>query len=281
MPVTRHTYRQRGFTLAEIAIAFVIVALLIGGAVLTFSAQNDARQVADTQRILEQARDAILGFAIRADRFPCPAPGGATGVETFTAPGAAPPNTDHTCNTSVPGAGVAVGFVPALTLGIGPTDPQGYLVDAWGNRVRYAVSTWSQAALDITQCPPNQTPPDFTRCPAFTTSGAMKGLGFAALPATPPGLIRICDASGCGGLQFSAPAVLYSTGRNLLTLTSATIGLDEDANIHIGGPAGPVDATFVAHEPRPAGAPGGAFDDLVIWVSPNILYNRLIAAGAI
>ena len=25
-------------------------------------------------------------------------------------------------------------------------------------------------------------------------------------------------------------------------------------------------------------APGGEFDDLVVWVSPNILYNRMVAA---
>jgi len=51
--------RQHGFTLAELAIVTVIIALLIGGTVLTFSAQNDAREIADTQRTLDQARDAV------------------------------------------------------------------------------------------------------------------------------------------------------------------------------------------------------------------------------
>ncbi len=25
-------------------------------------------------------------------------------------------------------------------------------------------------------------------------------------------------------------------------------------------------------------APGGAYDDVVLWISPNILYNRMVAA---
>ncbi len=45
---------------------------------------------------------------------------------------------------------------------------------------------------------------------------------------------------------------------------------DETAN-------GDNDRVFVSHTPTPPGL--NEFDDLVIWISPNILYNRLIAAG--
>ena len=38
------------------------------------------------------------------------------------------------------------------------------------------------------------------------------------------------------------------------------------------------DRVFVSRPPSPAPA---IFDDLVIWVSPNILYGRMIAAGAL
>ncbi|MBK8525072.1 MAG: hypothetical protein IPL58_14040 [Betaproteobacteria bacterium] len=33
------------------------------------------------------------------------------------------------------------GFVPARTLSLGPTDANGYLLDAWDNPIRYAVTT--------------------------------------------------------------------------------------------------------------------------------------------
>jgi len=143
--------RQHGFTLAELAIVTVIIALLIGGTVLTFSAQNDAREIADTQRTLDQARDAIIGFALRNGRLPCPAPLGVNGVESFCTNGGAgacglpilaPPG-------PVPGHGRCSnpnGFVPAATLGIGPieTNPAspnfGLLLDSWLQPIRYSVT---------------------------------------------------------------------------------------------------------------------------------------------
>jgi len=272
---------ERGFTLAEVAIVFLIVALLIGGTVVTFSAQNEARQISDTQRTLEQARDAIIGFAIRNERLPCPAAGAATGVEAFVNAGPVTP-IDLSCSAPLNG------FVPALALGIGPTDGQGYLIDAWGNRIRYAVSQWVQSAPAApNNCPPvapspppvNPGPLDYTKCPAFTTVGAMKGLGLAAIPANAVTMLRVCNAAACAApplpdlqLTFFAPAVLYSTGKNG---SAAGVGTDEQEN------ASP-DGIFVSRTPTPfEAAPLAGFDDLVIWVSPNILYHRIIAAGAL
>jgi prepilin-type N-terminal cleavage/methylation domain-containing protein len=273
-----------GFSLVELAIVLLILGILGTSAILMFNAQVEAKQNADTQRTLEQAREAIIGFALKFDRLPCPAAGAATGVEAFVNPGPGLP-IDLSC--SVP----LNGFVPALTLGIGPTDPQGYLVDAWGNRIRYAVSQWRSDMINPpspASCPPvapspppvNPGPLDFTKCPAFTTAGAMKALGLSTLPGSSAGLLLVCDAAGCGGLQFLAPAVLVSPGRNFRAefAAGAAGGADEEANVHF---ATAPDGAFVAHEPRETGGAGGEFDDLVIWLSPNILYNRLIAAGAI
>ncbi len=275
VPVMLQIRRQRGFTLTEVAIVFMIVALLIGGTVLTFSAQNDARQVTDTQRTLEQARDAIIGFTIRAERLPCPARGlaGDTGVEAFTNP--AGPPVDLSCAVPING------FVPAVTLGIGPTDAQGYLIDSWGNRIRYSVSQWPTGSPNATagSCPPfaptpppvNPGPLDYTQCPAFTTAGAMKGVGLATIPATAATMLQVCNTAACG-LTFFAPAVLYSVGRN-----GAFPGVGTDEQENTDG-----DLIFVSRTPTPfEAAPLAGFDDLVIWVSPNILYNRLIATGAL
>ncbi|WP_229415627.1 type II secretion system protein [Pseudoduganella armeniaca] len=64
--------RSRGFTLVEVAIVLVVVGLLIGGLITPLSTQLEQRRVADTRRALEEARDALTGFAIRNGYLPCP-----------------------------------------------------------------------------------------------------------------------------------------------------------------------------------------------------------------
>ena len=57
------------------------------------------------------------------------------------------------------------GFLPAITLGIGPTNNVGQLVDAWGNPVRYAVARMAPVAS----------------VNALTTLGALKAAGYSGL----------------------------------------------------------------------------------------------------
>jgi type II secretory pathway pseudopilin PulG len=280
--------RERGFTLTEIAIVFMIVALLIGGTVLTLSAQNEARELSDAQRTLEQAREAITGFAVRNGRLPCPALGGAANppVEGFCT------NAAGACGAVIfvpPGVAPAHGrcaspngFVPSGALGIGPIETNaaspnfGLALDSWLQPIRYSVSQ----VLAPAPSPPNTM--------LFTAAGEMRNHLLTAPPAAPDllvctasaGAVPATPACGPGVPGFQTPAVVYSTGKNFpqqLPLAVAG-GPDEQDNIHFGAA---IDRIFVAHEGRPAGAPGGAFDDLVIWVSPNVLYNRLIAAGAL
>ena len=286
---------QQGFTLAELAVVMAILVLLIGGLLMTFSAQTSVREVRDTQRTLELAREALLGFAASNGRLPCPAPAppapatapGPFAVEVFVDPVTVPPNRNLQC-----GIGNGEGFLPALTLGIGPTDRYGYLLDAWGNPIRYAVTPVVTNALgpDITRCPPNApwpvppaTPtvlPDYSRCPAFTTSNAAITLGFGALPnawaAGLTGLLRVCPNAGCtAGTFISTPAVVWSLGKNFQTTGGASA--DEQSNL----PVTAGDGTFVYREPSPAGAAAGEFDDLVIWIPTPVLYGRLISAGGV
>lgn len=284
---TPRTARQRGFTLAEVAIVFVIVALLIGGTVLTLSAQTEAREIIDTQRTLDQAREAIIGFALRNGRLPCPAPAAGNAIESFCTNGGA-----GACGAIIlaPPGPVPVhgrcsspnGFVPAATLGIGPieTNPAspnfGLLLDSWLQPIRYSVTQVF-----------SPTPPANTVM-LFTAPGEMKSNILAAPPIAPDlfvcttsaGALPATPACGVGVPSFQTPAVVYSTGKNFPQQLPGgpAGGADEQDNIHFGAA---LDRIFIAHEARPAGAPGGAFDDLVIWVSPNILYNRLIATGAL
>ncbi|MBI2320320.1 MAG: prepilin-type cleavage/methylation domain-containing protein, partial [Betaproteobacteria bacterium] len=51
-------------------------------------------------------------------------------------------------------------------------------------------------------------------------------------------------------------------------------GADESKNLD-------ANLSFVFHDKTDSAAANGEFDDLLTWLSPNILYNRLIAAGAV
>ncbi|MBV6323383.1 type II secretion system protein [Duganella violaceipulchra] len=81
--------------------------------------------------------------------------------------------------------------------------------------------------------------------------------------------------------NHDVPAALISFGRNGYGATSdqhtrlADGGAgndDEKTNLRSGTTLVSRDAS---DDPR---APGGAYDDIVLWISPNILYNRMVAA---
>jgi prepilin-type N-terminal cleavage/methylation domain-containing protein len=277
---TLHTHRirppqQAGFTLAEIAIVLVIVAFLLGGMMSMFSSQTDQRKWNDTQSQLEAARDAVLGFAIANGRLPCPANSTSAGAEVrvvATGVCGAVGNAQDYYGGVV--AGVTYGLLPAVTIGYQPVDSQGFALDAWGNRLRYAVSRAT-------------TPSTGTPSANFTYASNMKTNGISYLPndlvvcasatgisAGPPGS---CGAVATNSVtkQTTVVAVILSSGKNGSGQTAAP-GTDAIQN---GNTAGANDAVFISHTPTPIGAANGEFDDQVLWISIGTLYSKLIAAG--
>ena len=262
---------QSGFTLAELAIVLVIVAFLLGGMMAMFSSQTDQRKWNDTQSRLEAARDALLGYAIANGRFPCPA--------NSTSAGAEAPAGGGVCGAGNPQdyyggvvAGVTYGLLPAVTIGYQPVDSQGFALDAWGNRIRYAISRVT-------------TP--VTTSANFTNAANLKGSGISVLPndlvvcasvtgtsaGPPPSCVA---ATNSVTNQKTVVAVLLSTGKN--GLGQVTPGLDEATN---ASPTAANDALFVSHTPTPSTAANGEFDDQVLWISVGTLYAKLIAAGVL
>lgn len=120
--------------------------------------------------------------------------------------------------------------------------------DAWGNRFRYRVDKH------------------------FSDSN----IGIAIN--TPAATLRICDQTPCATfVATQIPVVILSHGTNGFgainsggAATQTPTSADELENSNSND-------DFVSRTPTSAGA--NEFDDLVIWLSPNILYNRLIAAG--
>ena len=239
---------MRGFTLTELAVVMVIVGLLAASSLYTLSAQLESRQRGDTQRRLDEAKELLVGFALVHARLPCP--GTTSGDE---AGGGATP-----C-TSAYG-----GFLPARAIGYQPTDAAGFALDAWGHRIRYAVSAtpWGSAPARFTRQHAagaawslGQTPGDLVVC--------------SASPAAPSA--SACDAGASVTNQNTVVALVFSTGKNTAT---GGYGKHEARNLD-------ANALFVSRVPDPPGAPGGEFDDQMAWIPVGLLYGRMVAAGVL
>lgn len=233
---------QSGFSLVEMAIVLVIFGLVLAALLLPLRAQREQAAQAQTANTLDNAKQALLGFALANGRLPCPATAASHGLED-------PTPTTGACNASA-------GFLPAATLGIQPTDSSGSAVDAWNNPIRYAVTS--------VNTPGGATTPD------FTTQDEMSKIGIAKLDPD----IKVCaDSSSinCSTTNYlvkNAVAVILSTGANF----GQTAGVDETSNLS-------ATTTFYSRAQTASSGVSTEFDDKVVWISPYILYNAMIQAG--
>lgn len=240
--------RQGAFTLIEMAMVLLIVGLLLNGLFVALGSSNDSRQRSEASAQLQQIEEALYGFAQANGRLPCPA--------TAAAPGG---------QESPAGGGVCAsvnGFVPAATLGLqGAVDNLGLLLDPWGRPYRYSVSALLRAGV-----------------PVFTNAAAMRAQFVAGpLPSGTP-LLCVAETAGCLAaltpLTNSAPAVVFSVGKspNVASALEA-----ENAGATVAGFPMPNDVEFVSAVYAEEGA--NAYDDILIWLSSNILVTRMISAG--
>lgn len=143
--------KQTGFSFVELAVALFIMALLLGSILVPLGTQVEQRQNAETLRILEEARDALMGYAISTGRLPCPDTNN-DGAE----------NTGGTC---IAGS-IGHGTLPWQTLGLAPSD-------AWGNRIRYSVHGNYATAFTLTTGAPNLRVCETAACASVLTSSAV------------------------------------------------------------------------------------------------------------
>jgi prepilin-type N-terminal cleavage/methylation domain-containing protein len=112
---------QRGFVLIEVAIALFVLALILGGILAPLNAQVEQGKIRDTNKVISDINEALLGYVMINGRLPRPATSSTNGVENAAACGS--PDPERACT----------GFIPWTTLGSGK-------LDAWGNIIRYSVT---------------------------------------------------------------------------------------------------------------------------------------------
>lgn len=259
-----------GFTIIELAIALFIVTLLLGSVLVPLQTQVEQRQITDTQKTLEDVKEALLGYAIATGHLPCPdRTSGGTGGANDTANDGIEDFNAGLCIGAVsgtvgpPNRQIVVGNVPWVTLGLGAQDP-------WGNRLRYVV--------------------DFefaSRSPAagFTLSGSADIVVCANALCT----VRLTPLPSGPNPGDAAVAVILSLGKNGYGAINAATGtqrplpsgMDELINVTNGT------ASFVSRVKTGIatgacdgpGQPLCEFDDVVSWMGKYTLYNRMVASG--
>jgi prepilin-type N-terminal cleavage/methylation domain-containing protein len=222
----------RGFSLIEMTVVLVVAVLLLGGLLVPLSTQVEQRKLSDTEKSLEEAKEALVGFALANGYLPCPAISFSNGLENRSGASCASGTT---------------GSIPWATLGVNK-------LDSWGHIIRYSVS------------------------PAFTNSSTKFTLSTARTIT-----VQSRDATGTPvNLSNSndVPAIVVSHGKNGYgsfndngVAQAGTAGADENQNAT--GPS----AFWSRVQTENTAAAGGAFDDIVAWISANTLFNRMVAAG--
>ena len=194
--------RNKGFTLVELAIVLVIIALLTSGLLMGVTAQRASAENSDAQRQLDNIREALTGFAMANGRLPCPADPTLTSV----APSVGTedrPNTSSPCNRTY-------GVIPWVTLGLTELDP-------WGRRFTYFASSSFSGPV------PAGALASFTLSTLGNANIKDSAGATANIASNVPAVIVSHGSSGVGGWQPDGTQIAGATGDELenanLTLT--------------------------------------------------------------
>lgn len=235
---------QTGFSLVEMAVVLTIVGVLLAGLLPSISSQVEQRRTNETRKQLNEIKDALLGFAVINGRLPCPANGALnTGVEATTGAGSA-----LVCSSITAGSNSSRGVVPWATLGVSETD-------AWGRRFSYQVTSAFADSTDGT---------------GIVTCTTAQGVSFQMCSQAN---LNVLSMAGGTNVAANAPAVVVShgvNGKGAYTPQGVVIPGAADDELENANTTN----SLVSHDPVQNG-----YDDLVVWLSPNILLNRMITTG--
>lgn len=275
--------RVRGFSLAEIALAFLVVIIFLGGVLVPLSSYLQNARLADNQRTIELIRDRLVEFLAQNGRLPCPARPDLTTGATLGREWVAAEGGRQVCDGSgvaYPGNGTAAvsGVVPWVTLKVPETDP-------WGRRFTYSVDrSWAEIDPD---CNPvgTRAKPGCTRVEAGRPS-------IVIAQRTAPGVSQVSSdrlaavvvshgPNGRGGyLSTGVPAPLAITGSdeeaNQLSMPTATTV----TRMQFFRTRSPTPESSGCEDSTLAG-PFCGFDDQLMALPQSALAPRLVENGHI
>lgn len=136
-----------GFSLIEIAIVLLILAILATTLGSTMSGLVEARRRDETIQNMQKVEDAIVSFVSTTKRMPCPADGSLT-------------STDPNWGLESPGRSITTGCPPALLTGVVPWRTLGItqadVIDGWQSMYTYRIQLTLGAdnAMTMSDCDP-------------------------------------------------------------------------------------------------------------------------------
>lgn len=219
---------KNGFSLVEMAIVLVIVALLLAGLLPTLSSQVEQQRRSETRKQMDEIKEALIGYAIINGALPCP---------TFQTD---PTHAGYGVAAATCPAPTTEGYLPWKTLGLPETDAWGLkrvaTANPWLGYFRYRVE------------------------PAFALPFNLAATSNATLD------LQVKDMAGNRLTSTTQPpiAVFFSTGPDKVP---------NGGNSSFEEPLTNPPAVYEADVPNPN------FDDLTMWISRPILFNRMVAAG--
>ncbi len=259
---------NKGFTLIEVAIVFIIISALLGYIFMPLRAQMETANIKLAGQTLNQIEEALYGFAIANGRLPCPTQPGLNGI-------ANPANPAAHCNNASAISGY-IGFLPSTTLGIkGKVNCDGLLLDPWGRPYRYSVTNFEDPSPLIDQG-------------VFVVSNGIQSAAAPDLTSVVPN-IKVCTdlSAACTSTSGNyaidtAVAVFFSMGTR-----ERANSTEEDENAGEGGtvastcglPDYDIASDRFYYSSNRKEVAGEEFDDILSWISPNILYSKLLQAG--
>jgi prepilin-type N-terminal cleavage/methylation domain-containing protein len=238
--VNRLSITCHGFTLVELAVVVAVIALLLGSLLVPLTTQVEQRNVSQTQRQLDEIREAIIGFAMVNGRLPRPATSPTNGTEN-PAP----------CTSALD----CTGYLPWVTLGVPRTD-------AWGKMYRYSVTLdFANSAFNF-----STTTANLKTVQTRDSGGAVGNLA--------TNLVAVVLSYGAENFGKTPD------GADLVNSSATNLDeQNNESEFNACTPTANCTNFMSRPVSKSPSAIGGEFDDLLVWVPTSILFNRMVSAG--
>lgn len=232
-----------GFTLIEVAVVLVIVGLLVGSFIGTFTSRIDTSRRDATKNNLDEIKQVLMAYTFTQSPLflPCP------DMDV-------PPNGLGDSTAGVCDAAGAVGTLPWIDLGMGTED-------AWGNRYSY----WVDPAYSDRNIGFDISTPAAISAQVNTRINN----NAAAMTANAVAVIFSRGKNGLGGISVE--------GVNRPAIPALGNGHDDEIE------NADANSVFMSRFNTDEGvtAAGGAFDDVLIWINDYELKAKMVEAGVL